>query len=191
MHPPEVHTDVISADLLRQLMAGWLEPSLGHRHGRHPTMARPASMGRRRWTANTFRCHRPATQAVRASTFPATAQLHRSCLAFKPSGIAVLCPAHGISDTLDPGTGRGEIPLAICPTACAALAWIANPATVGPTHIVAGLLAKKLLAYSKPIQRRWASFFSSAMRRLALSCFCSSCMRSRSVTLPSSLMCSS
>lgn len=57
-----------------------------------------------------------------------------------------------------------------------------------PAH--AGLL-RKHAGYSKRAQRRWASFFSSAMRRLALSCFCSSCMRSRSVTLPSSLICSS
>ena len=54
-----------------------------------------------------------------------------------------------------------------------------------------GGLFRKNAGYSKRTQRRWASFFSSAMRRLALSCFCSSCMRSRSVTLPSSLICSS
>lgn len=110
MLPPEINIDVISEDSLRQLNRIVARTHLGLGHGRYPQWPAHAKHGAAAMDWDTLRCHRPATQAVQGSIFPATAQFHRSCLGFRPSGIAALCPAPGISDTLNHGPGSGGNP---------------------------------------------------------------------------------
>jgi len=67
MLPPEVNTDVISADLLRQLNRIAARTHLGLGHGRYPQWPAHAKHGAAGMDRDTLRCHRPATQAVQGS----------------------------------------------------------------------------------------------------------------------------
>lgn len=166
---------------LRQLNGGFV--GVGHRQGQPPWLAAHPR-------ATAIDCERLPMSSTRRSGrrrnlhSRATSSLASSCAAPKSAGSIDYAPRPPFPTPSTSDSGIWKNPAPAMPRG--KLARPADPVTAWASKDCTGLMKKAGLAHLA--QRRWASFFSSAMRRLALSCFCSSCMRSRNVTLPSSLI---